>query len=157
MDWDAMSVGVQNEIARRRIYCLTPNPLSTLMWSHYGGDHKGICLEFHLSNLLFNKVMGVCYEEEYPSMFPEEMFARVREAILTKADCWKYEEEFRLIGSPDLPEDDPQRLHGDFLKLPDLALMSVIVGCNGDYDAVKKIVDQHAPGITRQPDRKASE
>jgi hypothetical protein len=31
-----------------RIYCLTPDPMSTLMWSHYTKNHRGICLEFGL-------------------------------------------------------------------------------------------------------------
>ena len=87
MDWEAMSVGVQSEIAKRKIYCLTPDPLSPLMWSHYGGNHAGICLEFHLGNLLVNKVLGVCYQQEYPSILPGEMFERWKEMILIKADC----------------------------------------------------------------------
>ncbi len=90
------------------------------------------------------KVMGVRYTQEYPSILPHQMFERVMDTILTKADCWEYEQEFRLIGSPELPENNPLRLHGEYLNLPDLALMSVIVGCNGNYDEVKQIVEQHA-------------
>jgi hypothetical protein len=147
MSWDSLSLGIQKQIAKRRIYCLTPDPLSTLMWSHYAADHTGICLEFHLSNFLFMNVRGVNYEEELPSILPAEMLDRMYEVIPTKAKCWSYEEEFRLVGSPELPEDNPLRLHGDFLKLPGRALTSVIVGCNGNYDAVKQIVNNHAPDL----------
>src|SRR5579863_196726 len=38
---------------RWRIYCLTPVPDSTLMWSHYADDHRGICLEFGTDARLF--------------------------------------------------------------------------------------------------------
>ena len=147
VSWDSLSEGIQDEIAKRRIYCLTPDPLSILMWSHYAADHTGICLEFHLSNLLFNKVMGVVYQEEFPAILPEEMYSRVHDVLLTKAKCWSYEEEFRLLGSPYIDENDPLRLHDNFLKLPDLALMSVIVGCKGEYDAVKQVVNDSAPGL----------
>lgn len=147
VSWDALSVAVQNEIAKRRIYCLACDPLSTLMWSHYGRNHTGICLEFHVGNDLFTRVKGVSYEEEFPSIVPTEMYQRVLDAILPKAKCWSYEEEFRLIGSPKLPQGNPLRLHGDFLMLPHLALMSVIIGCNGKYDEVKQIVNENAPGL----------
>jgi hypothetical protein len=147
ISWASLSVGTQNEIAKRRIYCLTPDPLSILMWSHYAADHTGICLEFHIGNLLFTKVMGVVYEEEFPAIRPTEMYERVHDVLLTKAKCWSYEEEFRLLGSPYIDESNPLKLHGDFLNLPDLALMSVIVGCKGEYDAVKQIVNDNAPDL----------
>ncbi len=117
------------------------------MWSHYAADHTGICLEFHLSNLLFTNVMGVIYEEEFPTILPGEMFDRVHDVILTKAKCWSYEEEFRLIGSPQLEDGNPQKLYDDCLKLPKLALMSVIVGCNGKHADVNEIVNANAPSL----------
>src|ERR1039458_3080564 len=39
------SESLRREICKRRIYCLTPDPCSTLMWSHYAENHRGICLE----------------------------------------------------------------------------------------------------------------
>jgi hypothetical protein len=136
------------ELQQRRIYCLTPDPLSTLMWSHYGGEHTGICLEFHVGNLLFVAAHGVQYRERYPAFAIARMDSRsVMEVILTKAKCWEYEEEYRLIGSPKHPDGNPLKLHGDFLKLPDRSLLSVIVGCNGDYKHVKAIVDMFTPGV----------
>ena len=136
------------ELQKRRIYCLTPDPLSTLMWSHYGGDHTGICLEFHVGNELFLTAHGVVYREEYPTFVVTQMDTiNVMDIILTKAKCWEYEQEYRLIGSPHHPDGMPLKLDGDFLRLPHRALLSVIVGCNGDYDAVKKIVGTHAPEV----------
>jgi DUF2971 family protein len=41
-------------IGHRRLYCLTPDPCSTLMWSHYADNHRGICLEFDTANPPFS-------------------------------------------------------------------------------------------------------
>lgn len=145
--WESLSLGLQKEIAKRRIYCLTEDPLSTLMWSHYAADHTGICLEFHLSNLLFMKVRGVAYNEQFPAITPNEFFDRALEMILTKAQCWEYEREFRLVGGPHFQEGEPLKTYDDFFKLPPLALMSVIVGCRGDFETVRKLVNDNAPGL----------
>jgi hypothetical protein len=136
------------QLHQRRIYCLTPDPLSTWMWSHDGGDHTGICLEFHVGNPLFLTAHGVRYREEYPAFVLTQMGTMsVMDVILTKAKCWEYEQEYRLIGSPKHPDGVPLKLHGDFLRLPDRSLLSVIVGCNGDYKGVKKIVYAAAPEV----------
>jgi len=52
----------------RRIYCLTPRIDSTLMWSHYAENHKGICLEFAVKEgNVFGSAFKVIYEEEFIS------------------------------------------------------------------------------------------
>jgi hypothetical protein len=37
--------------------------------------------------------------------------------------------------------------YGQYLRVPSDALESVIVGCQGDYEAMYKIVKEHAPGL----------
>jgi hypothetical protein len=55
------------------------------------------------------------------------MYEQAKEIILTKADCWQYEDEFRLIASPELPIDNPLRLHDDkYVRLPSQALTSCV-------------------------------
>ena len=61
-----LSRSVQDVIAQRRIYCLTPIPNNILMWSHYADNHKGICLEFDTSIRLFGTAREVDYRETYP-------------------------------------------------------------------------------------------
>src|SRR5579863_2139262 len=61
-----LSRTVQEEIARRRIYCLTPHADNILMWSHYADDHRGVCLEFSTSVQLFATAREVQYAREYP-------------------------------------------------------------------------------------------
>ena len=118
------------------------------MWSHYGGDHTGICLEFHVGNELFLRAFGVNYLEQYPIHVLTKMNpANIIDVILTKAKCWEYEQEYRLIASAKHADGQSLKLFGDFLRLPARSLLSVIVGCKGDYKAVKNIVDATAPGL----------
>jgi hypothetical protein len=142
-----LSRSFQLEISKRRIYCLTPDPRSTLMWSHYAENHRGICLEFHFGKLLFLNAWKVIYRSAYPVWVPQEMPAIADEAILTKSTDWEHEQEFRLVGSPNYAEGRPLKPEGDYLRLPPRALQSVIVGCEADLQAITNVVNEHAPGL----------
>ncbi|MGC9946726.1 MAG: DUF2971 domain-containing protein [Bryobacteraceae bacterium] len=154
-----LSESLQREICKRRIYCLTPDPCSTLMWSHYADRHRGICLEFHLGNVLFLKAREVMYRSAYPVWVPQEMPAIADQVVLTKSEDWKDEKEWRLVGSPNYAEGYPLKPEGDYFRLPPQALQSVIVGCEAGeerYEAVRSVVHEHAPGlpvkrVTRAP------
>jgi hypothetical protein len=67
------------------------------------------------------------------------------EMILTKADAWSHEKEFRLIGHPD--RSGPLKIESECFRLPPDTLESVVVGCQGDFDAVSEIVTQYAPDL----------
>jgi hypothetical protein len=135
-------------IARLRIYCLTPDPCSTLMWSHYAENHQGICLAFRTdNNVLFRCAQEVFYRSDYPKWVPQDLSEVAIKMILTKAKDWSYEREFRLIARPEVDETDPLKLYGDYLRIPSDALETIIVGCRGDYEAVCKNVNEHAPGL----------
>jgi hypothetical protein len=147
---DDLSKSIQRMVSERRIYCLTPDADSTLMWSHYADNHRGICLEFGVDNPLFSNALEVVYAPIYPLWIPHEFEAqqaRTIEMILTKAEDWRYEKEFRLISILSGPESHWLRTHQDFFFLPPSALKSVIAGCQADYDAVKAIVKTHTPDL----------
>jgi len=116
------------------------------MWSHYATNHRGICLEFGTSNLLFSEALQVTYCSGYPLWVPHEMEQIAFEMFLTKSDDWKYEKEFRIIGGLDM-EKEHLNLDGDWFRLPRGALQSVIVGCEADYDAVRNVVVDHVPDL----------
>jgi hypothetical protein len=141
------STSNQFMIGRRRIYCLTPDPFSTLMWSHYGDNHRGVCLEFHLGNPVFLNAWEIKYASQYPAWVPHKMLDHALAMLLTKSDVWVYEREFRVVASPDYPDGHPMKLDGEFLKLPPRSLVGIIVGCRGNYAEVMQIVNQHAPGL----------
>jgi hypothetical protein len=134
------------QIGMRRIYCLTPFPDSTLMWSHYAANHRGICLEFDKNNPLIAKARPVRYRKTYPEWTPQMSGDNILELVLTKSADWHYEREFRLIGTL---AAGPLKLEGDFVHLPVGALTAIILGCaNQDYTDIHQIVREHAPSLT---------
>src|ERR1017187_864386 len=67
---------------RWRIYCLTPVPNSTLMWSHYADNHKGICLEFATGHPLFGSAQKVQYLSSYPKWSPQSLLLDGAQRVL---------------------------------------------------------------------------
>ncbi len=138
-------------MSERRIYCVTPHPDSTLMWSHYAENHRGFCLEFGTDNPLFCMALEVLYQSDYPVWTPHDFQyqqKRAIEMILTKAQDWHYENEFRLISVWNVNADAGYlRAEGDYFRLPLGALKSVIAGCVSDYDSIKAIVEMHMPDL----------
>jgi len=139
---------VQEETARRRIYCLTPHPDSILMWSHYSNNHSGVCLEFQTANRLFSGAMKVSYLSHYPKLLPHEMgTSQAIQVLLTKSEVWAYEEEFRLVGIPQAPPGAPMLLDSDWINLPRGSLTAVILGCQADEGRIKRFFKGHAPQL----------
>lgn len=72
-----------------------------LLWSHYAANHTGICLKFIASNTtpFFGLAQKVDYHPEFPEVdllgsSPDE---QVQSLLLTKAEEWKCENEWRII------------------------------------------------------------
>jgi hypothetical protein len=144
---EGFSTSNHSMIGQRRIYCLTPDPCSTLMWSHYGDNHRGICLGFNLDNDVFRNAWEVSYAAVYPRWIPHRMKEAAMTMLLTKSDAWAYEHEFRLIMSASYPDGHPLKPTGDFLVLPAGGLAVIIVGCRGSYAEVRRIVQRHVPAV----------
>ena len=79
-----------------------------LMWSHYGDQHRGICLGYSVPERATKDVHKVTYDgdrlvkaSEVGAMLDgdDEARSRVDAAVmLRKAESWSYEQEWRLIG-----------------------------------------------------------
>ncbi len=79
-----------------------------LMWSHYGDQHRGICLGYSVPERATKDVHKVAYDgdrlvkaSEVGAMLDgdDEARSRVDAAVmLRKAERWSYEQEWRLIG-----------------------------------------------------------
>ncbi|MCC6071475.1 DUF2971 domain-containing protein [Massilia sp. GCM10020059] len=95
--------GAQDEVAemldRVGILSLTENWDDMLMWSHYGAQHKGICIGFHTNSGVFRGAMPVTYTEEYPLIKrpQDEIPVVFVKSLFTKAKCWEYEREWRIL------------------------------------------------------------
>lgn len=94
---------------------------SVLMWSHYAANHTGICLRFAAPpGSMFALAGEVRYQRERPVINrikmskPQPDLAAWLDALLTKADFWSYEEEWRVLRT--LPAGivpfPPQQLNG---------------------------------------------
>jgi len=91
------------------IFCLSERFDSTLMWSHYGDQHKGICLGYSVSEAAKKDIHKVDYEQNDRLVKASDVVAmlagdreaeqRIDQAVLyRKAADWEYEQEWRLIG-----------------------------------------------------------
>ncbi|WP_139218302.1 DUF2971 domain-containing protein [Sunxiuqinia elliptica] len=102
------------------IFSLSETSLDQLMWSHYGGNSKGIALGFEVKkgNKLANKdhCLKVNYSDILPKHNPDGFLVQVdfmatgeniqricfndptlQLAIATKPTCWSYEREWRYV------------------------------------------------------------
>jgi hypothetical protein len=81
-----------------------------LMWSHYADQHRGICIKYDTRDQVFGKVYQVHYDKPrnirlrdlFKWKIQGDSLAEViiREAFFSsKAPEWKYEKEWRILGS----------------------------------------------------------
>lgn len=96
------------------IFSLAESANCPLMWSHYGDQHKGICIGYSVPENVTNDVHKMKYDgnrlvlaSSVAKMLDgdEEAQRKVDQAVLTnKAPAWSYEKEWRLIGRLGLQE-----------------------------------------------------
>lgn len=86
-------------IAKTGIYSLSGKGDDVLMWSHYADCHRGICLRFKAASPFFGKAQPVIYQANRPALNPikDTPVEAADKALLTKADFWNYEAEYRII------------------------------------------------------------
>lgn len=97
----AMLSRVEDYITKStRILSLTSKNNDPLMWSHYGGGHKGVCLGFRVAEgNIFGEALEVQYKEPpiYYTLGDTSLGRMTEEAIMTKTAHWSYEKEWRVI------------------------------------------------------------
>ena len=105
-DAELISMGVEgfeSYIQKMGVICFSEEPHHILLWSHYTGNHSGICLGFcgrdESETLKDAGIYPVKYEESYP----EVDFAQVwhmeglAKILWTKNKVWSYEKEWRMV------------------------------------------------------------
>ena len=60
------------------------------------------------------------------------------EIVLTKSQDWEYEREYRVVTDP---------TDADRIPIPPGGLSGIIVGCDADYSAIKRVVDSCSPDV----------
>lgn len=102
------------------ICCFSEDFNNPLLWSHYGDQHRGICIGYSLDRKPKPELKQVRYggERTITTNLLEQALLKVdKEAIarldadflLRKAPEWHYEKEWRLIGNVGL-QDSPLKL-----------------------------------------------
>lgn len=97
---DSVLGNLQELIHRVGILCLSKNPSNGLMWSHYAGSHKGLCICFeHHNEPFFGRAQEITYSSNFPqvSRIRDDDEKIMNAVLLTKASFWSYEEEWRII------------------------------------------------------------
>jgi len=119
------------------ISCFSEDGKNILMWSHYSDGHKGICLAYDVSsfanlsktyNITEAALFPVRYQNESQDLIdltkkfftqnfdpsvkltPQENICLTWKTILTKACCWRYEREWRLVYKFTNPPQKSDRL-----------------------------------------------
>jgi hypothetical protein len=103
---------IESELLRRYdmgVVSLAERATCPLMWSHYGDQHKGVCIGYSVPPDKKDKLYKVNYggsrlitASKVAAMLQGDADARreVDKAVLMrKAGCWRYEREWRFIGS----------------------------------------------------------
>lgn len=137
--------------AQTGLLCFSEDWAEPLLWSHYAGKHRGICLGFNVPCVALEQVT---YQDERlraeldanadPLQLPVELQQALR---CTKYRNWQYEREYRRF-VPLESATQEGRLH--FVPFgPDLDLAEVILGteCVLALDAVREMVQSRYPSV----------
>ena len=125
-----------------RILCVAPSPKEILMWSYYGSDHKGYCLEYKeqdILNIIMNlEIDGLCimgevdYNNNRPKQKSKLNSISITElnfyvqAAFTKFIEWNHEKEYRYV----ILSDSFSEEYDKYLVY-DIPIKTVFNGCRG--------------------------
>lgn len=93
----------------RGVCCFSTLVDNPLLWSHYGDQHRGLCIGYGLDRIPKPRLERVVYggdrtvktsliAEAIIDNDPEARTLLDRDVLLGKADPWEYENEWRLLG-----------------------------------------------------------
>lgn len=149
------------------IFSLSRNPLNELIWSHYGGSHKGFCIGYDLEKLThlepnhFNCI-DVAYDDREPLIQSADMFNQIshhkilQKILGTKSTPWRYEEEVRVITTPPgLHKHDFLAIREVYfgLRCPDETQIAVMQALAGRSVRYKQVVSPDSSYILLAEDR----
>ncbi len=123
-EFNALVESIQRKANETGVLSFSAICNSTLMWSHYADNHRGICLKFSLEK--WRDMSMALYPVAYPIkrlslQLDAQSFGQgqlVQAVVLTKDQGWQYEQEWRVLG----------KAPGEF-PFPADALVGIIFGC----------------------------
>lgn len=99
------------------VSCFSTDGKNMLMWSHYGDEHKGVCIGYSkdrrpipdLKPVLYGKQNKIKTSSIYSAFVQNNETEKTMiesEILLRKHSAWRYEKEYRLLSNVGL-EDSP--------------------------------------------------
>jgi hypothetical protein len=120
------------------LICLTEDPLSRLMWAHYGGSHRGFVAEFEhgdedaseagfrLCGSPFGSALKVKYLPKQPLLKRDT--SNMEEVCLTKHLCWEPEREWRVMRPLNTGGQHPTKDGFVLVRFKPTQILRVILG-----------------------------
>lgn len=150
--------GLRDNLA---VFCATRDHKNFLMWSHYGDNHKGICIAIKTyKNIENNDVLHVetdqfkeirnrsnetyfpLFPVQYRNMRPSQFDCvgntnnnKVLEFMLTKSKVWEYEDEVRAVMQ--ISNTDTQ-----LVKLKQNQIAEVFIGSQVPEEIKNKLIEK---------------
>lgn len=143
----------QENINELGIGSFSLKPIDTLLWSHYGDEHNGVCLQYDFPlSFLQNEenIFGASKVEYLENRVSDWLIKNIslhidnhydfitsllRTTLTSKAPDWRYEEEYRII-----------RPESGLYEIPRNILGSVIFGLRTskeDRDLIKNVIGKY--------------
>ena len=116
------------------VLCLSKNPDSLLMWSHYADSYAGAVIEFDDEHEFFEGKIDIAYYARRPivdiSRYLDSDVAVPISELCVKSEQWKYESEVRLIRclSDCKKVAETERFSIYVMDLPINCIKSIILG-----------------------------
>ena len=149
------------------VLSLTTEPSSAPMWAHYAGTYQGLAVGFDSDHPFFRPTEGepkncgelvkVTYTNTPPVAYVDPgKIEYPKEVFFTKAACWGYENEWRVIKYlPHAQEvkDGPNGIPVHLFEVPPDAIKEVVFGFRMSPDAratVENSLAERAPHVARK-------
>lgn len=89
---------LEKSMGQLGVVCFSRKPLNILMWSHYGHNHTGLCLEFkYKDDENIHSALDVHYTNKFiATNIDKQPLVAIGNMTYTKAKDWEYEEELRI-------------------------------------------------------------
>lgn len=133
------------------ILCLTEDPLSITMWSHYGNNNKGFVIGFETSNdffyerenpeLRYRNLRKVNYKKVRPIVKNPFNVEELNETFFCKSNCWSGEEEWRVIRRLDDADEVNLEISLYLFKFNPVIINEIYFGLGSNIESRNRIID----------------
>lgn len=139
--------GIIEILNKIKITCFTEKYNNNLMWSHYGDNHKGVCLGYKFRKNISHILRPIDYiglTTEIKENFSETLYSldeilTIEELFYRKTKDWQYEKEWRLIHLDEVYNQE--KAIDKYYKELDLVEIHFGIECSsGDEEKIKELL-----------------